>query len=239
MDGLTQILGSLFLIFFAAQLLGRLAERWRQPAVIGEILAGVLIGPSGLGWVHENEFLLLFAEIALVILLFEAGLGVNLGDFLAVGGAAAAVAVAGVALPFAAGWVIATLAGEPALTGLFWGAAMVATSVGVTARVLFDAGRSRSREARIILGAAVIDDILGLLVLALVRGLVVSGAISWPGLGVAAASAVAFIAVALGLARPLLARLGSRLVGERAQRDAFALVVTLALGLSALSAAVG
>src|SRR5690606_37146011 len=121
-------------MFAAAKVMGYLAERLNQPAVVGEILAGVLIGPSVLGWVHPTEFTDILAELAVVVLLFRVGLEVNVREMMEVGLMALGVAVVGVVLPFAAGVGLVAFGMDSDLpTALFMGAAMVATSVGITA----------------------------------------------------------------------------------------------------------
>jgi Kef-type K+ transport system membrane component KefB len=171
-----------FLLAFAvallgAKLLGELVERIGQPAVLGELLAGVILGSSVLGWVPLSEGLLLLAEIGVVLLLFEVGLETDLSELLKVGGPAIAVAVLGMVLPFAGGYLISLAAGLPPLTRMFVGAALTATSIGITARVLTELKMLGTREGRIVLGAAVVDDVLGLVVLAVVSQIAEGGAI--------------------------------------------------------------
>ena len=158
-------------VFGSAKLLAELFERIRQPAIVGEILAGVLIGPSVLGWIAPNPVLSALADLGVLFLLFRVGLEVKTSDLLRVGGVASLVAFLGVAAPFFLGWGILALWHAPQTEAIFVGAAMVATSVGITAQVLAAKGLLDQRASRIILAAAVIDDILGLLVLALVSGL--------------------------------------------------------------------
>lgn len=236
----TQILAALFLMFVAAKVLGYASERLNQPSVVGEILAGVLIGPSVLGWVQPTGFIDILAELAVIVLLFRVGLEVNLREMMEVGLLALGVAVAGVVLPFLAGTglVIYGMQGDLPVA-LFMGAAMVATSVGITARVLSDLGQLQRRESRTILGAAVIDDVLGLLVLAMVAGIATSGAVSWGDLAGTIGATLAFVAGVLLLARPLFARVGRRLPDPAQGHAAFFVAVVLMFGLSALAAQIG
>jgi len=139
--------------------------------VVGEILAGILIGPSVLGWVTPSALTHALSEIGVILLLFTVGLEINPGALLKVGKRAFLVAVAGVILPFFVGWGLMALRGNPTIEGVFMGAAMVATSVGITARVLAGMGRLSLEASQVILAAAVIDDILGLLVLSVVSSL--------------------------------------------------------------------
>lgn len=163
----------LVVILASAKLLGEVAERLGQPAVLGELVAGVLLGSSLLGIVDPgNEVLHLLAELGVVILLFEIGLETDLKRLVAVGPAASVVAVVGVAAPFGLGLLVSQAFGLPTLPSLVVGAALTATSVGITARVLSDLGRLDDPEGQIVLGAAVIDDVLGLIILAIVGGIV-------------------------------------------------------------------
>ncbi len=164
-NGHADILFTLFIIFASAKILAEIFERLKQPAVVGEILAGVLIGPSVLALVKPSEITSALAEIGVILLLFTVGLEVHPGSLLKVGKRAIFVALAGVILPFFAGWGFLTLWGEPTIEAVFLGAALVATSVGITARVLASMNQLSAEASQIIMAAAVIDDILGLLVL--------------------------------------------------------------------------
>jgi Kef-type K+ transport system membrane component KefB len=186
-----QFLLLLAVILVAAKVLGELAERVGQPAVVGELLAGVILGPSVLGFVDPAlPSLHLLAEIGVVLLLFGIGLETDLKRLASVGGAAFTVAIVGVLLPFAAGFAVARGLGIAPLPAIVAGAALTATSVGITARVLSDLGQLKSVEGQIVLGAAVIDDVIGLVILAIVSDLVAGNAPS--ALGVLRTTAVAF-----------------------------------------------
>jgi Kef-type K+ transport system membrane component KefB len=186
-----QLLGVLAIILGSAKLAGALAKWIGQPAVLGELVAGVILGMSVLGLVDpKNEVLHLLAEIGVVILLLEIGLETDLEKLLQVGGASTAVAAVGVVLPFAMGYAICLTLGLGNLVAVVAGATLTATSVGITARVLSDLGRLHEPESQIVLGAAVIDDILGLIILAVVGGLAKGQAIT--ALGVVETTAVAF-----------------------------------------------
>jgi Kef-type K+ transport system membrane component KefB len=159
---------AMLVVFGAAKLFGELMERIRQPAIVGEILAGAIIGPSVLGWIQPNEVLTALSELGVMFLLFRVGLEVKSSELMQVGGTAFMVALLGVLAPMALGWGIMRAWGYPQIESVFVGAAMVATSVGITAQVLAAKGLLHLKTAKIILGAAVIDDILGLIVLAIV-----------------------------------------------------------------------
>jgi Kef-type K+ transport system membrane component KefB len=165
-------------ILIFAKLGGEIFERFGQPAVLGELVAGILVGSltlfgvQSVDFLKNNEIIGALAEIGVIILLFEVGLESNIGDMLKVGWSSLLVAIAGVIVPFILGWIVAAyfLPDSSQLTHIFIGATLCATSVGITARVLKDLGQLSAKESRIILGAAVIDDVLGLLILAVVGG---------------------------------------------------------------------
>ena len=226
---MTPLLLALVLVLISARLGSALSERLRQPPVLGELLAGVVLGNLGLlGWhgldgLRDLAGLELLAQIGVLFLLFQVGLSTELGRMLAVGGSALLVATLGVIAPIGLGFLVSRwfLPAQGSLTHWYVGATLCATSVGITARVLSDLKRTASREGRIILGAAVIDDVQGLLVLAVLKGLIESA-----GRGQVfdaavvlriVAKAVGFLAVALALGRWLSSRvfrLGARLPGE-------------------------
>ncbi len=162
---------SMLIVFGCAKLAAEIAERLKQPGIVGEIIAGVVIGPSVLGWIQPNDLLKTLAELGVMFLLFRVGLEVKASELMRVGGRAALVALLGVVVPFFLGWGIMSVWGFPNLDGIFMGAAMVATSVGITAGVLQAKGMLQKTASQIILAAAVIDDVLGLLVLAVVSSM--------------------------------------------------------------------
>jgi Kef-type K+ transport system membrane component KefB len=187
----SQFLGLLFVILGAAKVFGQLARKIGQPAVLGELVAGVLIGKHALGLVDPgSEVLHLLGELGVIILLFSIGLETDLGKLLSVGPASTAVAVVGVVLPFALGYAIGRLLGLDQLVAILAGSALTATSVGITARVLSDLGQLQSPESQVVLGAAIIDDVIGLVVLGVVSGL--AGGKGVTVVGVLSTTAVAF-----------------------------------------------
>jgi Kef-type K+ transport system membrane component KefB len=237
-DPVVAVALALAIVLVVAKLGAHVAVRAGQPGVLGELLAGVLLGNvSLLGW-HGLDFLKtsagvdLLARLGVLLLLFEIGLESTVRQMMRVGATAAVVAVLGVVVPFGLGWGVSALAlpAESSYTHAFIGAALCATSVGITARVLKDLGRSSTREAQIILGAAVIDDVLGLLVLAAVGGVIAAansgGNVSYGALALVIGKAVAFLVGALVL---------GVLLGPRLFRAAAALRpggVLLAFGLA-------
>ncbi len=210
----TQFLVMLVLVLAAARLCGSLARRLGQPAVLGELLAGVLVGPSVLGvllgWPvvdPANETLHHLAELGVVVLLFEIGLETDLGKLLSVGPTSLAVAVVGVAAPFALGFLCCRLLGYTSAIALVAGATLTATSVGITARVLSELGRLQDVESQVILGAAVLDDVIGLVILAVVNARLAGEPVEPTGMLKIAALAFGFLILALligRMARPIL-----------------------------------
>jgi Kef-type K+ transport system membrane component KefB len=162
---------SMLIVFGCAKIFAEIAERLKQPGIVGEILAGVLIGPSVLGWIQPSDLLKTLADLGVMFLLFRVGLEVKASELVRIGGRATLVACCGVVVPFFLGWGIMAMWGHAHLDGIFMGAAMVATSVGITAGVLRAKGVLNRRASQIILAAAVIDDVLGLIVLAVVSSL--------------------------------------------------------------------
>jgi len=229
---------TIFIVFGTAKVLEDLFERIRVPGIVGNILAGLLIGPGVLGWIKPNEFLSALAELGVMFLLFQVGLHVKSSELMKVGGTAVITALMGVAVPFIAGWGILLLWGEPQIEAIFVGAAMVATSVGITARVLADKGYLQLRASKIILAAAVIDDVVGLLVLALVSGMA-RGKVNYAELATTAVLAIGFTV--------LVAKWGTRAMGGIVKRtenlnvseSQFALSMVLLFGLSVVSVYMG
>jgi Kef-type K+ transport system membrane component KefB len=234
----------------AAKLLGELAERIEQPAVLGELLAGVLLGGSVLGIVPSHgsgaEVVHLLAELGVVLLLFEIGLETDLREMFRVGPASLAVATVGVILPFILGFLFWAyfphgLGGTTDLNtaAIFVGATLTATSVGITARVLSDLHRMNTQEARIIIGAAVIDDVLGLVILSVVSGLAAGAALAVVGILRVFAVAVGFLAVAVLVGRYVAPKLFDLVVRMRVRYVLLVFAIAFALALSSLAALAG
>lgn len=178
------VLLGVVVILAAAKLGGALFERFRQPAVLGELIFGVLLGNlvllgyDGLEFLGTTEGIEILAELGVILLLFEVGLESSLDEMKSVGTSSALVAILGVVAPFFLGWGVSAwmIPEEELLVHMFIGATLCATSVGITARVLADLGKLQKREAKVILGAAVIDDVLGLVILAVVAGVIAAAA---------------------------------------------------------------
>jgi Kef-type K+ transport system membrane component KefB len=231
---------SMLIVFGSAKLLAAVFERMGQPGIIGQILAGVLFGPPVLGWIHPNSVVHALADLGVIFLLFRVGLEVRSSELFRVGPTAFVVALLGVIVPFFAGWLILFLFGRPTIEAVFVGTAMVATSVGITAQVLASKGLLEHRASKIILAAAVIDDVLGLLALAVVTSLA-EGRIRWSALALTAAMAVAFtlLVATLGTraAKHVVPHIAKRFHAGEIQFD-IALVVLFALSVLAVKVGV-
>jgi Kef-type K+ transport system membrane component KefB len=230
---------AMLVVFAAAKLLAELFERLHQPGIVGEILAGILVGPSLLGWIEPNELLASLADIGVMFLLFRVGLEVKPAELLKLGGPATIIAMCGVVVPFLAGWGLMAWWGQPSIESIFVGAAMVATSVGITAQVLSAKGVLHERASKIILAAAVIDDVLGLLVLASVSSMA-KGSVDLVQIGTTVALAIGFVI--------LIATMGSKTMGKvvpkmqesmRVAEAEFSLAMILLFGLAVLAVYVG
>lgn len=186
-------------ILLSARLFGELASRMQIPPVIGELLAGIVLGPSVLGWIEPNEIIRLLAEIGIIMLLFEVGLETNVRRLVSTGKKSLIVAFLGFILPFILGFLVCHwLLGLTLLPALFVGGTLTATSIGITIRVLTDLNRQKAIEGQIVLGAAVIDDIFGVVLLALLYEFVIGGGVSITNAG----KVLLFIGVFFVLATP-------------------------------------
>ncbi len=236
--GAEDLLVTLFLMFVAAKVAAEIFERLKQPAVAGEILAGVIIGPSVLQLVQPGELTNALAEIGVIFLLFLVGLETKPGDIFRVGGRAVIVAVLGVIVPFLLGFLMADLWGQPRIESIFIGAAMVATSVGITARVLGQMGLLHLDVSRIILGAAVIDDILGLLILAVVSSFA-KGNVDYTQIAATAGLAIGFTVVIILLGTRAINRIRPRVERLRVNQSYVVFGFALCLGLALVAQYIG
>lgn len=239
-----EILLTLFAIFVAAQVGAEIAQRLKLPGVVGEIVAGCVIGPSALGWISVEQIqsgtpLDVLAEIGVVLLLFSVGLETRLEDLKKVGRSAFLVGLLGVVVPFVCGALWAHGSGFEWMKSLFVAAAFVATSAGITARVLQELGVITRIESRVILGAAVIDDILAMLLLGVVTSLQGGGGINIGSLLLVLAQAIGFVAV--------IGWVGTRVMRRRAHwldrpinpMSPLTIALAICLGLAFLSTEFG
>jgi Na+:H+ antiporter len=243
-DAFATLLLSLALITMAARASGYVLSRLGQPAVLGELGAGVLLGNltlagfSGVDYLKADTSLDLLSQLGVILLLFQVGLESTVTEILQVGVSSFLVATLGVAGPFFLGWGVGAwlLPGASLYTHIFIGATLTATSVGITARVFKDLGRSRSKEARVILGAAVIDDVQGLAILAVVTGVVTAanqgGTLSYAGIGLVLGKATLFLVGSLVLG----VYVSPRLFGGRSKLEATGVLLAVSLSVCFLFA---
>ena len=238
MHDMTSILFGLFIVYVAALIGAEIAGRLKLPAVVGEIAAGCIIGPSALGWITITEPLQVLAEIGAVLLLFSVGLETRVGELRKVGKAAGMVGVLGVIVPFVLGGAWAHYAGFETAKALFIAAAFVATSAGITARVLQDMKVLDRMESKVILGAAVIDDILAMLLLGVVTALQ-GGAIDLPKLGVVMLQAVGFVIVIALVGTKVMRKKSGMMDKPVSPHSALSISLALCLGLAACASEIG
>jgi Kef-type K+ transport system membrane component KefB len=230
---------SLTTILFFAKIFGEIALKLGQSAIIGELLAGVLIGPSVCGLVHETPILTSISELGAVILLFEVGLSTDIKEFLKAGGWATAVAFIGVIVPYFLGYFVFLHFGLSSAQAIFAGAVLTATSVGITARVFMDLKKLETKEAKIVLGAAVIDDVIGLAILAVVLKLVHGGTVTFGTIAQVSGTAVLFLVLST-LAGVLIAPTIFSFVSKMKQEHViFVMGIAFCFFVSAFSTKVG
>jgi len=239
----------LAIILMAARLFAPLTQRIGFPAVLGELLLGVVLGNLvlvGINYfdkISGDPIIAFLAELGVIVLLLQIGLETRLNDLVKVGVKASLVGVIGIALPFALGAYVVgplLLPGASENTYLFLGATLSATSVGITGRVFRDLGRLAMPEAKIVLGAAVIDDVLGLVILAVVSSLVQAGSVSLGQIVLIIAEAILFLGGSIIIGRMLAKRLAGPLAQlDRSQSMLFALVLASGLFLAWLAHAIG
>ncbi len=234
------LLLELFVIFVCAKVFGEIFEQLGLPAVVGEILAGVVLGPYAMKFVNPGATTLSIAELGAIFLLFTVGLETSPKELIRVGRTSLGVGLAGVLAPFLLGFgYLRLVRGDPTHEAIFVGAAMVATSVGITARVMGDLRVLHTRVASIILGAAVADDILGMIVLAVVAGLGSNAGVQWVQLVVLLVEAVAFTVFMVFFASKVIHRMRPGVERLSTQNAPLILALALCLGLSVASERIG
>ncbi|HXP46664.1 MAG TPA: cation:proton antiporter [Terriglobales bacterium] len=234
------LLLELFAIFVWAKVFGEIFEQVGLPAVVGEILAGVVLGPYAAKFVNPGTTTLSIAELGAIFLLFTVGLETSPKELIRAGRASLGVGLAGVLAPFVLGFVYLRLVrGDPIHEAIFVAAAMVATSVGITARVMGDLRVLHTRVASIILGAAVADDILGMIVLAVVAGLGASTGVQWVQLTVLLAEAVAFTVFMVFFASKVIHKMRPGVERLSTQNAPLILALAICLGLSVAAERIG
>jgi Kef-type K+ transport system membrane component KefB len=228
-------------LLVTAKLLGAVAQRLGQPSVLGELVAGVVLGSSVFGLLDPSQPVIhALSELGLIVLLFEIGLHTDLRSMAKVAGTATTVGIVGVIMPFALGYIaVYGILGLGNVAALVCAAALTATSIGISARVLADLGQLKTKEGQVVLGAAVLDDIIGLIVLSVVTSIVVGG--SWTVAGVVRTTVIAigFIVVALTVGRFLARPVFSSIETIRAPGTLAVLALAFAFLLSSLAATSG
>ena len=231
-----RILLDLTIILIVAKAAAEVSDRIRVPAVIGEIIAGILIGPSVFGLVNTGDMLFFLAELGVILLLIQVGLETDIVELKTVGRASILVAIIGVVLPMALGFGASSLLGESINTSLFVGAALTATSIGITARVFGDLRALATVEARTVLGAAVVDDVLGLIILTVVTRIVEQGSVGIGTIASTIALAVGFLAVTSTVGFTIFPQLFARIAkGARSTSTVSVVAIGIALSFSVLA----
>lgn len=236
-EGIQPLL-SLFLLFVAAKVGEEIFERLQQPGLIGQIAAGFVVGPGLLSWVQATPTLSFMAEIGVIFLLFETGLRTKPEEMAEHGYISLAVGFFGVITPLAVGWLFAWSIGENAITARFVGTLLVATSIGITAKILADFRAANTTFGRVILGAAVLDDILGLLALSMLSSFAEQQS-RWLNLLLTIVFVSLFFVVVLLLRRTAFPRVRARLGRLRASAPQWSFALVLLLGFSAMAAYIG
>ncbi len=238
-EGTAEILTTLFVVLLAAKLFEELFRRLNQPAVVGMIIAGVVLGPSATGLVETGDVLDSLADLGVVFLLFWVGLETRISSLRTVGSTALKIGVIGFIVPLVAGVAIGFALGEGTITSIFIGAALVATSVGITSAVLIELGLVDTPAARAVLGAAIIDDILALLLLGIAEGVAGGGGVDPLQIAVVSVMTAAFLG--------FFAVFGTRFARERPHlldvprvpNSPLVIAILLCLGMAALAAQIG
>lgn len=237
--GADNLLLQLFTIFVWAKVFGEVFERLHLPAVLGEILAGVALGPYATGFIIPTETVFSIAEMGAVFLLFTVGLETSPADLIRVGRLAMRTAIAGIIVPFVLGFFYLKSRGEPMHEAIFVAAAMVATSVGITARVLRDMHVLKAKMSQIILGAAVFDDILGMVLLGVVVSVASGGGIQWTHLGIVTIEAAGFAIFMIFMGPRLVGRMQPGLQRMQTHDAPLILALAICLGLSVVATKIG
>jgi len=199
---------TLLIVLLTARIFAELATRIHAPAVIGELFAGVVLGPSLFGWIEPTQAIRLMAGIGIILLLFEVGLGTDVKRLVRTGGSSILVAISGFGLPLLFGFFVAYyIFNLSLLVSLFIGGTLTATSIGITVRVLSDLKRQNSKEGQIVLGAAVLDDVMGVVLLALLYEFSTGGGVSYMNTGKVLVFITAFFVLA-----PIAAKLMSIII---------------------------
>jgi Kef-type K+ transport system membrane component KefB len=233
------LLVDLFVIFVITKCFGEIFERLSLPAVLGEILAGITLGPHALGLIHPSDTVYSLAQVSAIFLLFMVGLETSPQQIIQVGGKALQVALSGMVVTFGLGFGYLALRHQPLHEAMFVATAMVATSVGITARVMSDMGLLQTSAAKVILASAVFDDVLGMLLLAFVVGVVSPQGVNWISIFVLAAEAIGFALFMIYVAPRVMRRVSPRLERLSTRNPQLVMALGICLGLSVAAEKVG
>lgn len=230
----------LLIILLAAKLFAEVFAYLRLPSVLGEVIAGIIVGPSLLSIIVPDATLYLLAEIGILLLLFEVGLETDVGQMVKVGVQSFLVAVTGIAVPGLLGyWISSFFLGLPFVVSLFVGGTLVATSIGITVRVLVDLKKHQTKTAKVVLGAAVLDDIVGVVILAILYDFAVKGEINLFNAVKVLGFITTFLIIAPVLAKllmPVISRLSS---ASRTKGMIPTLIISLILSMALMSHQIG
>jgi Kef-type K+ transport system membrane component KefB len=240
MHGFGGLFLSLAALIVAARLGAEAAQRIGQPAILGELLAGVIVGPGVLGVIDPAQpVIAALAELGVLVLLFEIGLHTDVRSLGRVGRDAGIVAIVGVGAPFALGFAAARVFGFDTLEALVAGAALTATSIGISARTLRDLGALESREGQVVLGAAVLDDLIGLIILGVVAKVAAGVAPSALEVGRSAAVALGFVVVSILVGQRVIPPIFARVAALRAAGSLGLVALAFALAMAAAAESAG
>ncbi len=238
--GFAQLLAVLVAVLLLTKFLGEVAQRLGQPSVLGELLAGIILGGSLLTVLDASDPVIhAFAELGVLILLFQIGLHTELKSLLAVGSTAGTVGAVGVVLPFGLGYAVCLALGLDTLPALVCSAALTATSIGISARVLADLGVLDSTEGRIVIGAAVLDDVVGLIILSVVSVVAAGGALTLVGVSKTVAVAIGFVVIAMVAGSVLIPPVFRRIAGLRVSGALGVVALAFALAMAWLADVAG
>ena len=235
-----QLLLVLAAVLLTTRSLSALAEKFGQPAILGELVGGILLGASALGILDPNETgVHMLAQLGLLILLFEIGLTTDLRALTSVGGTAAVVAVGGVVLPFALAYVALSAFGIDGMPAIVCAATLTATSIAISTRVLAELGFLHTREGRVVLGAAVLDAIIGLVILSVITTFAAGAAITTTGVVRAIAVSFGFVVITLLVGRYVVPPLFRAAKALRSPTTIAVLGMAFAFALAALAGLLG
>jgi Kef-type K+ transport system membrane component KefB len=238
--GFAALLSVLVAAILLTKFLGEIAQRFGQPSVLGELLAGVALGGSLLMVLDPADPVIhAFAELGVLILLFQIGLHTELKSLLAVGSTAGTVGLVGVLLPFGLGYWVSDLLGLGALQSLVCAAALTATSIGISARVLADLGVLDSTEGRIVIGAAVLDDVVGLIMLSVVSVVAAGGALTVGGVSKTVATAIGFVVLSIGVGNYVIPPLFRKIANLKVSGALGVIALAFALAMAWLAEVAG